>query len=81
MKENLDKVLNECLAQLLVEGERAEESLAQPQLEPLLGLAREIEALPLPEPNPRALRATQAHVREAAILKKEEARGGGLFPG
>ena len=81
MKENLDNELNERLAQLLVDDEMLEESLAQPQLEPLLRLAGEIKALPRPEPNPRALRATQARVREAAILKKEEARRGGLFPG
>ena len=60
MNENLDKVLNERLAQLLAEDEGVEGSLAQPQLEPLLRLAREINALPLPEPNPRALRAAQA---------------------
>ncbi|MBC8249454.1 MAG: hypothetical protein H8E90_07225 [Anaerolineales bacterium] len=81
MKENLDHVLDERLTQLFAEDEGAEESLAQPQLEPLLRLAEEIKALPRPEPNPRALRATQARVREAAILKKEEARRGGLFPG
>ena len=81
MNEKLDKVLNERLAQLLAEDEGVEGSLAQPQLEPLLRLAREIEALPLPEPNPRALRATQARVREAAILKKEAALQGRLFPG
>lgn len=80
MKENLDKVLNERLAQLLTEDEGVEESLAQPQLEPLLRLAGEIKALPRPEPNPRALRATQARVREAAILKKEEGQRRGLFP-
>ena len=71
MNENLDKVLNERLAQLLAEDEGVEESL--------LRLAREIEALPRPEPNPRALRATQARVRRAAILKKETRRRG-LFP-
>ena len=81
MKEDLDNVLDECLNQLLAEDEEAEESLAQSHLQPLLRLAREIEALPHPEPNPRALRATQSRVREAAILKKEEARRGGLFPG
>ena len=81
MKENLDKVLDDRLAQLLAEDEGVEGSLAQPQLEPLLRLAREIKALPLPEPNPRALRATQARVREAAILKKEAALRGRLFPG
>jgi hypothetical protein len=80
MKENLDKVLNERLAQLLAEDETLEESLTQPELEPLLRLAGEIKALPRPEPNPRALRATQARVREAAILKKEEGRRRGLFP-
>ena len=80
MKENLDKVLNEHLAQLLAEDETLEESLTQPELEPLLRLAGEIKALPRPEPNPRALRATQARVREAAILKKEEGRRRGLFP-
>ena len=80
MKENLDNELNERLAQLLVDDEMLEESLAQPQLEPLLRLAGEIKALPRPEPNARALRATQARVREAAMLKKEEARRG-LFPG
>jgi len=79
MKEELNKVLDEHLAQLLTEDEGVEESPARPQLEPLLRLAREIEALPLPEPNPRALRATQARVREAAMLKKEEARRGGRF--
>lgn len=79
MRENLDNELNERLAQLLVDDEMLEESLTQPQLETLLRLAREIEALPVPEPNPRALRATQARVREAAILKKEEARRRGLF--
>ena len=79
MKENLDNVLDERLTQL-AEDERVEEALAQPQLEPLLRLAREIKALPRPEPNPRALRATQARVREAAMLKKE-ARRGGIFPG
>ncbi len=91
MKENLDHALDECLTQLLTGDERGEESLALRQdsgqaqhpddllqLEPLLRLAREIQALPRPEPNPRALRATQARVREAAILKKEEARRGGL---
>jgi len=81
MKDDLDKVLDERLAQLLAEGEGVKESLVQPQLEPLLRLAREIEALPLPEPNPKALRATQARVREAAILKKEAALRGRLFPG
>ena len=80
MKDDLDNVLNERLTQLLAEDEGVEESLTQPQLEPLLRLAREIEALPRPEPSPRALRATQSRVREAAILKKEEARRGGLFP-
>ncbi len=79
MKENLDNELNERLAQLLVDDEMLEESLAQPQLEPLLRLAGEIKALPRPEPNLRALRATQSRVREAAMLKKEEARRGGLF--
>ena len=79
MKENLDKVLDERLTQLLAEDETLEESLTQPELEPLLRLAREIKALPRPEPNPRALRATQARVREAAILKKEKARRGGPF--
>ncbi len=79
MKENLDNVLDERLTQLLAEDETLEESLTQPQLEPLLRLAREIEALPLPEPNPRALRVTQARVREAAILRREKARRGGLF--
>ena len=77
MKENLDNVLDE----LLAEDEGLEESQAQPQLEPLLRLTEEIKALPRPEPNPRAMRATQARVQEAAILKKEEARRGGLFPG
>ena len=79
MKENLDNVLDERLTQLLAEDETLEESLTQPELEPLLRLAGEIEALPRPEPNPRALRATQARLREAAILKKEKARRGGLF--
>ena len=79
MKDDLDKVLDERLAQLLAEDETLEESLAQPELEPLLRLAGEIKALPRPEPNPKALRATQARVREAAILKKEKARRGGLF--
>ena len=79
MKENLDNVLDERLTQLLAEDETLEESLTQPELEPLLRLAGEIEALPRPEPNPRALRAIQARVREAAILKKEKARRGGLF--
>lgn len=81
MKENLDNVLDERLAQLLAEDETLEESLTQPELEPLLRLAGEIKALPRPEPNPRALRATQARVREAAIWKKEAARRGGLSPG
>jgi len=82
MKDNLNKILDERLAQLLAEEEENEtiaESLAQPQLAPLLRLAREMEALPRPEPNPKALRATQARVREAAMMKKEEARRGGLF--
>jgi len=79
MKDDLDRVLDERLAQLLAEDETLEESLAQPELEPLLRLAGEIKALPRPEPNPRALRATQTRVREAAILKKEKARRGGLF--
>ena len=81
MKENLDNVLDERLTQLLAEDETLEESLTQPELEPLLRLAGEIKALPRPEPNPRALRATQARVREAAIWKKEAARRGSLFPG
>jgi len=80
MKDNLNKVLDERLTQLLAEeNETVAESLVQPRLEPLLRLAREIEALPRPEPNPKALRATQARVREAAILKKEKARRRGLF--
>jgi len=73
MNENLDKVLDERLTQLLAEDESVEESL--------LRLAGEIKALPRPEPNPRALRATQTRVRKAAIWKKEAARRGGLFPG
>jgi len=86
MKEDLDNVLDERLTQLFAGDKEAEESLTQhpddlPELEPLLRLAREIKALPCPEPHPRALRATQTRVREAAILKKEEARRGGLFPG
>ena len=79
MKENLDKVLDERLTQSFTEDETVEESLAQSQLQPLLRLAREIQALPRPEPRPGALRATQARVREAARLKKEAGRGG-LFP-
>ncbi len=77
-KDDLDNVLDEHLAKLLAGDE---ESLARPQLEPLLRLARDIKALPRPEPNPRALRAAQARVQEAAILKKEEARRRKLFPG
>ncbi|MFQ5813257.1 MAG: DUF5667 domain-containing protein [Anaerolineae bacterium] len=73
MKEDLNNVLDERLTQLFAEDETVEESL--------LHLVREIKALPHPEPHPRALRATQARVREAAIRKKEEARRGGLFPG
>ncbi|MBM4465701.1 MAG: hypothetical protein FJ014_09155 [Chloroflexi bacterium] len=79
MKENLDHALDEGLTRLLAGDEGVEESLAQPQLGPLLRLAREIKALPRPEPNPRALRATQARVREAAKLKQQAGRGG-LFP-
>jgi len=79
MKKNLDNVLDERLTALLAEDETLEESLTQPELEPLLRLAREIEALARPEPNPKALRTTQARVREAAMLKKEKARRGGLF--
>ncbi len=67
-KDDLDNVLDERLTQLLAEDETVEESLAQ--LEPLLRLAREIKALPRPEPDPRALRATQARVREAAMLRR-----------
>ena len=83
MKDDLDNVLDERLAQLLAEkkDEGVGESLAQPQLERLLRLAREIEALPLPEPNPKALMSTQARVREAAVLKKEKTRRGSLFLG
>jgi hypothetical protein len=77
MKEDLDNILDERLTQLFAEDEGGEESLAQSQLEPLLQLAREIKGLPRPEPNPRALRATQARVREAAIRKREVARRGG----
>lgn len=81
MKEDLNHALDEHLAQLLAKDEGMEESMSQLQLQPLLRLARKIEALPRPEPNPRALRATQSRVREAAILRKEEVRRGGLFPG
>lgn len=78
MKENLDNVLDERLTRLFAE----DEPLAQhpddlPQLEPLLHLAREVKTLPRPEPNPRALRATQARVREAAM---KQVRRGGLLP-
>ena len=52
MKENLDNVLDERLAQLLAEDEKGEEPLAESQLEPLLRLAREIKTLPRPEPRP-----------------------------
>lgn len=76
MKENPDKVLDECLAQLSAEDQHPDDI---PHLEPLLRLAREISALPRPEPRPGALRATQARVREAAVKKR--ARRGGLFPG
>ena len=79
MKDDLEKALDERLAQLLVEGEAVERSLAQPQLEPLLRLASEIEALPRPEPNPKALRATQVRVREAVVLIREKGQRRGLF--
>ena len=77
MTGNLDHLLDERLAQLFTEDTRAEEPQTQyaDDLEPLLRLAREIKALPRPEPNPGALRATQARVREAAMLKQAERRG------
>lgn len=78
MKENPDKVLDEYLAQLSAEDQHPDDIT---QLEPLLRLAGEIRALPRPEPRLGALRATQARVRETAILRKEEVRRGGLFPG
>jgi len=78
MTENLDKVLDERLTRSLAEDETLEESPAQSQLQPLLRLAREIQALPRPEPRPGALRATQARVREAARVKQQAARGGVL---
>lgn len=78
MKEDLDNILDERLPRLFAEDETVEESLTQSQLQPLLRLAREIKALPRPEPRPGALMATQARVRQAAMSKQAERRS--LFP-
>lgn len=79
MQDNLANLLDERLTLMFAEDGKAEESPAQPELEPLLHLAREIKALPRPEPNPRALRATLARVREAARVKQRAGKSS-LFP-
>jgi len=75
MRRDIEKILDDCLIHLLAEGKKLEDCLAQysdhlSQLEPLLRLAKEIRALPRPEPRPPALITAQARVWEAAMLKQ-----------
>lgn len=75
MRRDIEDILDDCLTRLPGEAKKLEDCLARysdhlSQLEPLLRLAKEIRALPRPEPRSTALMTAQARVREAAMLKQ-----------